>query len=39
VFPGSIAANPITMVTNQGAPRAVPTLNGTGAFSVTWQRS
>jgi hypothetical protein len=38
VTPGSPSADPITMVTKQGAPRAVPSLVGTkGAFGVSWQ--
>jgi hypothetical protein len=39
VSPGSANANALTMVTNQGTPRAVPALNGTNAFGVTWQHS
>lgn len=37
VYPWSANANPITMVTNQGADRAVPSLNGKTGFGVTWQ--
>ena len=37
--PGSANADPITMVTNQGTPRAIPGLNGRSAFDVTWQHS
>jgi hypothetical protein len=39
VTPNSANANPLTMVTSQGASRAVPALGGTGAFGVTWQQS
>lgn len=39
VSPNSANANPLEMVTNQGTPRAVPALGGTGAFGVTWQHS
>ena len=40
VTPDSAGADPITMVTKQGADRAVPSLVGkNGAFGVTWQHS
>jgi hypothetical protein len=39
VSPGSANADPITMVTSQGTPRAIPGLNGRSAFGVTWQHS
>ena len=39
VSPDSANANPIEMVTNHGAARAVPGLTGPGAFGVTWQQS
>lgn len=39
VSPNSPSADPITMVTRKGAPRAVPTLTGPGAFGVSWTHS
>jgi hypothetical protein len=37
--PSSPNAKSIEMVTKKGAPRAIPALNGSGAFGVTWQHS
>ena len=39
VSPAATNANPIEMVTNHGAPRALPGLTGPGAFGVTWLQS
>lgn len=37
--PDSSGGAPITMVTQQGIPRAVPTLSGPSDFTVAWQHS
>jgi hypothetical protein len=39
VSPSSPNANTITMVTNSGVDRAVPSLSGPNSFGITWQHS